>query len=195
MTSFQSLADADLVTRVAQRDRAAFEYLYDRHASHAMGLALKILHNEPIAEEIVQEAFWRVWKRATTFDAARGNFTTWLLGIVHNLAIDKLRRLRAAPATLEIDDIERNPTGDIADDAQNVVEQAWASMQSADMRRAMAKLPEAQRVVIELAFFEGLSRQEIAQRLDEPLGTIHTRARLGLMKLKDLLSDPRVSEQ
>lgn len=187
LMDYRQLEDTELIARVAGRDRRAFEQLYDRHVSKALGLALRVLQEQASAEEVVQEAFWRVWKRATTFNRERGNFTTWLFGIVHNLAIDRLRQQRGTPPVLDLDS-GAEPAWELPDLVQNVADQAWARLQQSEMRAALAQLPEAQRMVIEMAYFEGLSRQEIAERLDEPLGTIHTRARLGLLKLKELLA-------
>ncbi|MEP7198374.1 MAG: sigma-70 family RNA polymerase sigma factor [Chloroflexota bacterium] len=179
--------DATLIARVARRDRSAFELLYDRHASKALGLSMRVCAERTIAEEIVQEAFWRVWTRAATFDTARGNFVTWLLGIVHHLTIDHLRQQRGRPPLVAIESDRDEASFDIRDERHDVAEQAWTNLRNVEMRDALTRLPEAQRVVIELAYFEGLTRQEIAEKLREPLGTIHTRARLGLMKLKELL--------
>jgi RNA polymerase sigma-70 factor (ECF subfamily) len=183
----QPIDDGDLLVRVAQRDRYAFEQFYDRHAGKALGLALRVLPERTVAEEIVQEAFWRVWQSANGFDRTRGSAETWLLSIVRHLAIDMLRQRGARPTVVNLDD-EEGGERDMVDSAQNVAEQAWASVQSVEMREALNQLPAPQRVVIEMAYYEGLSRQEIATRLDVPLGTIHTRARLGLLKLKELLS-------
>src|ERR671932_91138 len=97
------LSDKELISRVARRDRAAFEVLYDRYSPKAMGLALKLLGEPNLAEEIVQEAFWRVWKRADTYTTQRGEFSTWLFGIVHNLAIDELRRQGSRPRLVTSD--------------------------------------------------------------------------------------------
>jgi RNA polymerase sigma-70 factor (ECF subfamily) len=184
----QTMRDEELVALVARSDRTAFETLYDRHASRALGLAMRIFRDQPLAEDIVQEAFWRVWKRAGTFDTERGHFSSWLLSIVHHLSIDRLRAGRGAPATVTIDS-EFNAEMDVRDMSQDVAEQAWAKLQSGAMRDALTQLPEAQRAVIEMAYFEGLTHQEISERLSEPLGTIHTRARLGLSKLRELLRE------
>ncbi len=187
------MQDTELIMLVARRDRVAFECLYDRHASKALGLAMRMFGERPVAEEIVQEAFWRVWKRASSFDTRRGDFVTWLLSIVHHLAVDELRRRRGQAPLAEMDG-NTEPFVNVADKGQDVAERAWSNLQSAEMRAALMQLPEAQRTVIELAYFEGLTRQEIAERLNEPLGTIHTRARLALSKLKELLASLKVNE-
>lgn len=180
------LSDADLMARVAQRDKRALEQLYDRYAAAAMGLALKMLGERNTAEEIVQEAYWRVWKRASTFELQRGQFTAWLFGIVHNLAIDEMRRRRVRPNTVSTDADDESIL-DLPDHQADVAESALQLVTGERVRLALKELPDAQRSVIELAYFEGLTHQEIAARLNEPIGTIHTRARLALQKLRETL--------
>jgi RNA polymerase sigma-70 factor, ECF subfamily len=177
------IADDNLVTGVAQRDKHALETLYDRYASSALGLAMKIIGERNVAEEIVQEAFWRVWKRADTYQPGRGQFGAWLFGIIHNLAIDELRRRQVQPAATSLDLKDENAV-DIPDSRIDVEEAVQQQITGAQVRAALTGLPEPQRRVIELAYFEGLTHQEIADKLGEPVGTIHTRSRLGLQKLR-----------
>jgi RNA polymerase sigma-70 factor, ECF subfamily len=188
-----AMDDAELIARIAKRDPAAFEQVYDRYAGRALGFALRMIAEQAVAEEIVQEAFWRIWRRATSFDARRGSFPTWLLGIVHHLFIDELRR-RRGQTPLSGDDLDSDMVGNLASGAPETPEQVWDAMQSAQIRQALAQLPEAQRSVIELAYFEGYTHLEIAAKLEEPIGTIHTRARLALLKLRTSLAELRVSE-
>ncbi len=182
-----ALTDAQLMARVARQDKRALEELYERYAAAAMGLALKMLGERNAAEEIVQEAFWRVWKRAAQFELQRGQFTAWLFGIVHNLAIDELRRRRVRPNPLSTD-VEDEMILELPDPGADVAEAALARVTGEQVRLALSGLPDAQRNVIELAYFEGLTHQEIAARLNEPIGTIHTRARLALQKLRENLT-------
>lgn len=191
--SIETFSDAELMTRVAERDKRALEILYDRYAPSALGLALKMLGDRNLAEEMVQEAFWRVWRRSSTFVAGRGEFGAWLFGIVHNLAIDELRRRRARPATRSADD-EDEGLSELPDRAIDVAETAFLTVTGQQVRAAMNGLPDSQRHVIELAYFEGLTHQEIAARLNEPVGTIHTRARLALQKLRQALQPLHLDE-
>lgn len=189
----KSLSDAELVASVAKRDKHALEELYDRHAAAALGLALKMIGERNTAEEIVQEAYWRVWRRAVTFELGRGQFTAWLFGIVHNLAIDEMRRRNVRPSTISTDS-EDDAILELPDTDVDVAESVFQSVTGEQVRGALGTLPDAQRSVIELAYFEGLTHQEIAERLNEPIGTIHTRARLALQKLRETFVAIRIDE-
>lgn len=176
--------DDQLITRVAGGDRRAFETLYDRYAATVFGLALKMLGEREAAEDAVQEIFWRVWKRAASFDHARA-FAPWLFGIAHNYCIDELRRRRVRPQPVYEDD-EHPVLSDIPDEA-DVGEAAVLADQRRIVREALDQLPEEQRQALLLAYFGGLTQQEIATRLGNPLGTVKTRMRLGLQKLRSIL--------
>lgn len=188
-----NLTDAELIARVARRDKQALEALYDRYSPLVLGLAMKIVGERGTAEEIVQEAFWRVWRGADTFVQARGQFAGWLFGIAHNLAIDELRRRRSRPVTTSTD-TDEEMIFDLPDDRVDVAETVFQSVTGAQVRAALNDLPSAQRSVIELAYFEGLTHQEIADKLSEPIGTVHTRARLALQKLRENLAPLRLDE-
>ncbi len=179
------LNDEQLMARVADGEAAALEALYDRYSPAAMGLALRITGDPATAEEVVQETFWRVWRKADAFRVQRGAFTSWMFSIVRNLSIDVLRRrgVSAPAADREVEAaIEQAP-----DTTADVAEAAWLGVKHRQVRAAIAALPAEQRRVIELAYFRGLTRQEIAAATGEPLGTIHTRARLALQKLREAL--------
>jgi RNA polymerase sigma-70 factor (ECF subfamily) len=180
-----STADENtLLSCIAQGDRAAFEALYDRCAGHAMGLAMRMLRDRAASEDVLQEAFWRVWQHASKFDPALGNARSWLLTIVHRLAIDAQRRHIAQPI-VEIDAHETE--WEIEDQDADVSAHAFNNISSQQVRMAIAGLPEKQRSVIELAFFHGKTHREIAELLGEPLGTVHSRALQGMAALKQAL--------
>ena len=181
-----AVTDADLMARVAKQDKRALEELYARHAGAALGLALRMMGERNSAEDIVQESFWRVWRRAGTFEFQRGQFAPWLSGIVHNLAIDEMRRRRVRPNALSTD-ADDETLLELPDRDADVVETVLGHVNAAQAREALQELPDAQRDVIELSYFEGLTHQEIAAQLDEPLGTVHTRARLALQHLRQTL--------
>jgi RNA polymerase sigma-70 factor (ECF subfamily) len=179
-----SLSDELLIARVARGDRTALETLYDRHAASVMGICFKITGERAAAEDVLQETFWRVWQNAATYQSQRGSFTGWLFRIARNLAIDMYRRDRSRPQaitqTRDADPIlDQMPDLDIS-----VTEQAQANLDAQQIRNALKNLPREQRQVIELAYFFGLTRLEISEATGEALGTIHTRARLGLQKLR-----------
>lgn len=182
----EATSDQQLIERVARQDRHAFELLYDRYAPAVFGLALKTLGDRQVAEEAVQEIFWRVWQRAASFDPNR-TFAPWIFGIAHNYCIDELRRRRARPQSVYEDD-EHPVLSSIADSA-DVGEAALQGEQQRIVASALQQLPAEQRQALKLAYFGGLTQQEIATRLGNPLGTIKTRMRLGLQKLRGILQD------
>lgn len=181
-------SDEELMAAVAAREEAALGALYDRHARSVYTLAMRITRDPGVAEEITQEIFLRVWRSAGQYSADRGRFANWLLRMTHHLAIDQLRRRQARPAVVASTD-DRQILG-IPDGAINVEEEAWLNARRAMVTTALEQLPDAQRRVIELAYFGGLTHVEIAARLGDPLGTVKTRLRLGLLKLRDLLRIP-----
>lgn len=186
-TGPEQLSDEILAARVARGDSSALEALYDRHASAVLGILLKVIGDRAVAEDALQETFWRVWKGASTYESQRGSFTSWLFRIARNLAIDAHRRMNVRPQALgSVEDgdtlADRTPDPD-----SDVAEQAQADFRNRQVRIALAALPRVQRQVIELAYFYGMTRQEIAKATGEALGTIHTRARLGLQKLREEL--------
>jgi RNA polymerase sigma-70 factor (ECF subfamily) len=183
--------DEMLIEAVAQGDQGALSELYDRYAAAIFGLTLKITGQREVAEELTQEVFLRVWRRAGTFSAGRA-VAPWLFGIAHNIAVDDLRRQRARPQPV-YEDPERPILTTIADDGPAVEEEAWHAEQRRAIFRALDQLPPDQRQVLELAYYGGLTQREIADRTGSPLGTIKTRARLGLLKLRDLLIGQGIS--
>ena len=179
--------DEQLVRRLIGGDSAALDPLYDRYAGVAFALILRIVGERQVAEELLQEVFLRAWQRADSYQEARGRFPSWLLGIAHNLAIDELRRRRRQPQTVvERAEAERDLWA-LPDPGPDVAGEAWARVRREQIGEALAQLPQAQRVAIELAYFGGYSQSEIALRLGEPLGTVKTRIRLGLRKLRDIV--------
>jgi len=173
-----------LFARVAAGDQAALRALYDRHAPQAMAVAMRILRAPNEAEEIVQETFVEVWRRAAEYDGRRGGATTWIVAIARNRAIDRLR------ARGTIDRTQRAAADEpLARTAPTPLEDVEDRQRRARVATALAVLPVEQRRCIELAYFEGLSHGEIAARTGDPLGTVKTRMRLGMDKLAALLDD------
>jgi RNA polymerase sigma-70 factor (ECF subfamily) len=179
-------ADVLLISAIARGDSQALELLYDRYAATIFRIALRIVKSREVAEEIVQEVFWRVWRRSASFDDERGRAAQWIFGIVHNLCVDELRRTRARPITV-VDDSENPVTSQLIDEQIDIPGSAIASERRALLQEALDFLPHSQRQAVEMMYLKGLSHQEIASRLNRPLGTIKTRVRLGLQKLNSVL--------
>ena len=179
------VVDEQLMTHIVAGDSTALETLYDRYAATVLGVVLRMVQDRAVAEEIVQETFWRVWDKSASFDASRGKFSTWLFSIARRLAIDSLRRQKVRPQAARSEAEEEWMLRQA--DERSVAETAVLHLEQARVRSAMTTLSPEQAEVIELAYFKGLTRREIAQAIGTPLGTIHTRARLGLQKLRAAL--------
>jgi RNA polymerase sigma-70 factor (ECF subfamily) len=175
--------DGYILNAITRRDPDALVLLYDRYGRIAFGLAYRILGDATIAEEVVQDAFMSVWRRSSSFDASRGSCKSWLLSIVHNRAIDQLRG-RFGKRRSEVDFDALAPLLAGPDLWSEVLE----GLRAETVRAALGSLPEDQRRAIDLAYFEGLTQQEIAVRTGAPLGTVKSRMRLGLRKLHDELT-------
>ena len=180
------LDDEGLLAAIQQGDEGALAELYDRYGRLAFGLAYRILGERGTAEDVVQEAYLAVWRRSTSFRADRGSARAWLMSIVHNAAIDRRRgRFKREQEAVPIDDLSfMLETG--ADDAFAVVSE---QIEAEQIRTALGTLPTEQREAIELAYFGGFTQQEISDRTGTPLGTVKSRMRLGLQKLRSLLAD------
>ncbi len=183
--------DKRLIAAVAQGDRRAFETIYDRYAPAVFGLTLKMLVDYQAAEDAVQEVFLRVWQRAGTFDGRR-SFAPWLFGIAHDYCIDEIRRRRVRPQPV-YEDAEGWLLRAIPDE-NDFVTTSLLVEQGRIVARALGQLPAEQRQAISLAYFEGLTRGEIADRLGSPVGTIKTRLRVGLQKLRQILRNEALIE-
>ena len=173
--------DEELLAVVARGDEQALATLYDRYDRVAYGLAYRILRDQALAQDAVQDAFLSVWRTAASFDPLRGKASTWLLTLVHRRAVDAVRRedrRRAQP----LDDAPI-ASGDATDETAELREQRRA------VQAALAQLPPEQREALELAYSGGLSQSELAERLGVPLGTVKSRMFAALAKLRDLLGD------
>ena len=177
-------ADQASLERIARGDEHALAELYDRHARLIFSLALRILQVRADAEDIVQEIFAQVWAQAARYDPSRGAVAAWMLMLARSRAIDRLRARKARPeAGGETDAAERIPDAAVTQDLELL-----SAEQASRLRRALEGLPEAQREALELAYYEGLTHAEVAVRLAEPLGTIKTRIRQAVIKLRESLS-------
>ncbi|MCI0623036.1 MAG: sigma-70 family RNA polymerase sigma factor [Acidobacteria bacterium] len=181
-----SFQDVDLVRKVAQGDRTAFGHLFDRYSQLALNLASRVLNERQEAEDVVQEVFLQLWREAASYRQERGNVSSWIVAIARSRAIDKLRSRKARRLF--------DPAGE-SEEMQDLAEQLPdPTFRQEDLdnqllvRKAFGSLAVDQRVAIEMAYYEGMSQSEIAEALREPLGTIKTRIRSGLLKLKQALS-------
>jgi RNA polymerase sigma-70 factor (ECF subfamily) len=171
--------DAELPMRLSRGDRGALKELFDRHAGQVLALAQRIVKDRSEAEDVVQETFLEVWRRAQQYDASRGQLSTWMFVIARSRAIDRVRRRRPGEATAaEQADFLADPFHEVQ--SRQVARQVLSALEA---------LPSEQRGVIDLAFFEGLTQQEIAGRTGLPLGTVKTRMRLAMDKLARAIGD------
>lgn len=181
--SAQSLNEvAYLIQQVAKQDREAFSQLYDRSSSLVFSLAMRMLKVRSDAEDLLQEVFVQVWRQARSYSAERGSPEAWIINIARSRAIDKIRSIRRMEKSFVLtEDPARTES------TANVESSAAESEARLVMNSALANLPEAQRKVLELAYFGGLTQTEIAEHLAEPLGTVKTRMRSGIQRLREML--------
>ncbi|HEX5832748.1 MAG TPA: sigma-70 family RNA polymerase sigma factor [Pyrinomonadaceae bacterium] len=174
--------DVELLRAVAARDEAALAQLYDRYRVILFGLLMRILNNREDAEDVLQEVFLQVWRRAADFDENRGRPFTWLVTLARSRGIDRLRTLAAR---------ERVAAAGARDESEAVSDaasDAFRSEQRGLVTNALAQLPDEQQRPLMLAYFDGLTQTEIAARLGAPLGTVKTRMRTGMMRLREMLA-------
>lgn len=174
--------DVELLKAIAARDEAALAQLYDRYRVILFGLLMRILNNRAEAEDVLQETFLQVWRRAADFDEERGRPFTWLVTLARSRGIDRLRTLAARERVAVAGAREESEA--VSDAARD----AFRSEQRGLVNNALDQLPDEQRRPLMLAYFDGLTQSEIAARLGAPLGTVKTRMRSGLMKLRELLA-------
>ncbi len=175
------VSDVELLQAIARRDELALGLLFDRYRLILFGLLVRILNSRPEAEDILQEVFLQVWRRAADFDEQRGRPFTWLVTLARSRAIDRLRMLASRER------LAASAAREVSDEASDAVLDAFRSEQREIVAGALAELPEEQRRALMLAYFEGLTQSEIATRLGTPLGTVKTRMRSGMIKLRELL--------
>jgi RNA polymerase sigma-70 factor (ECF subfamily) len=180
---------AALITRVAAGDRDAFGRFYDQRAPVAFGMIRRVLRDQEAAAEVLQEVFWQVWREASRYDPKRGSPEAWVVMRAKARAIDRLRSIRRQGRTF-VAPLDESIARRDDEQAENP---AVLAEERGLVQKALAQLPEPQRRVIELAFFDGLTQSEIATRLGEPLGTVKTRARLGLERLRGAMKGERLS--
>lgn len=192
-SNLAGLSDADLIGRASNGDARALEVLYDRYSGVVFSFSLKLVQDRQLAEELLQEVFFRAWQQGGAYSSQRGTFVTWLLSITHNMAIDEIRKRRRRPQKADSEEPEQVLAA-VADTSagSDVEEEVWLGSLRDTVAVALRTLPPAQREAIEMAYYQGLTQREIAEALGEPLGTIKTRMRLGLQKLREALGNDGV---
>ena len=173
--------EAALLVRIRERDERAIEALHERYSGPLYSLAYQVTGGDRFAQDVVQEVFVAVWKNAGRFDPARGSLSSWLFALARHKAIDLVRReanVRRHTADVDLE---------LEEAADDVDQEAWRRVRRDAVRAAMAELPEAQRVALEMAFFGGLTHVEVSEALGIPLGTAKTRIRTALLRLRDIL--------
>jgi RNA polymerase sigma-70 factor, ECF subfamily len=186
----RALADEELMLLAGGGEVCAFEVIFDRHAGTAYALACRICRQSQMAEDVVQEAFLSLWRSYSRFDRARGNVRSWVLSVVHNRAIDALRRARVSDGRVVCDeDAVVRKAADVLTDVE-----ALRRNDARTLRRALDELPGDQRQVVELSFFAGLSHHQIAELLQLAPGTVKGRIRLGLQKLRPLVESDFIAD-
>jgi RNA polymerase sigma-70 factor, ECF subfamily len=181
------LSDEAVVALAARSDEVAFAELYDRYGNVAYGLALRVVRDETLAQDAVQDAFLAIWRGAARFVPERGKASTWILTLVHRRAVDLVRReQRRRTEPLE--------PGEPVAGQPSAEDVAWLRLERERVQAALRKLPDAQREAIELAYYGGYTQSELAERLGQPLGTVKSRMFAGLTRLGELLDQPQKEE-
>ncbi|MEX2208861.1 MAG: sigma-70 family RNA polymerase sigma factor [Myxococcota bacterium] len=173
--------DGELLRRLSEREAHALEVLYARYSSYVMGISLRMLASREEAEEVVQDVFWQLWKAELRYDPARGRFSTWLFSVARFRCLDRLRARERSLPRASLRELERSEAPDDQEAEVFLVER------QKEVRALVASLPEEQRAAIELAFFRGLTHDEIAALTGEALGTVKSRIRRGLARLRSAL--------
>jgi RNA polymerase sigma-70 factor (ECF subfamily) len=174
--------DVALLKAIAARNEAALAQLYDRYRAILFGLLMRILNNREEAEDVLQEVFLQVWRKATDFDENRGRPFTWLVTLTRSRGIDRLRTLAARERVAE------TSAREVSEETSDAATDAFKSEQRGLVTKALSQLPDEQKRPLMLAYFDGLTQSEIAARLGAPLGTVKTRMRTGLISLRELLA-------
>jgi RNA polymerase sigma-70 factor (ECF subfamily) len=187
VVDYESLDDHQLIQRVSQVDKDALEALYVRYQTPVYSLAMFMLKQPALAEEVTQDIFLNIWLKAGSFNAERGQPKGWIMSVAHHKIVDVIRSRRRTIVNTDPADYE---TLDLLPAAAASTEaQVEQTLERERIMRALATIPESQKEVIMLAYFEGFSQSEMAARLDQPLGTIKTRVRLAMQKLRTVLEN------
>lgn len=175
------MSEPQLIERLTQKDKNALQYLYDHYAAALYGVVLRIVKSEAVAEEVLQDAFVKIWEKIEVYDSQKGTLFTWMMAITRNLALDKLRS-KGYKQTQKTDDIEN--TVHITDPKHSTE----INTENIGVKDMLNELHEDQRFVVEMLYFEGYTQSELAKEYDIPLGTVKTRLRAAIIKLRHFIS-------
>ena len=189
--NYEDLDDGQLLTSIASNKREALEALYNRYSGPVYSLAMHLLRDQGAAEEVTQDTFFNVWRRGGSYKSDRGSVTAWLFSIAHHRTIDELRKRRREQGRVQYGvDLTNRPSESRAGDP---AEYTKAQYEGGQLKNALTKLRPEQREVVVLAYFGGFTHTEIAKHLEQPLGTVKTRMRLAMKRLRDVLG-PQIRE-
>ena len=191
LEDYSALDDEELVSLIGAQDRLALEEFYARYSSPVFSMAMQMLGDAGASEEVTQDAFFNVWRRAASYRPDRGKVSTWLFSIAHHRVIDETRKRRRHEESQSPHDVQllAEQTDEAGDPAGFVIKQ----MRRSKIKEALSSLRPEQRDVVVFAYYGGLTQSEIAEKLDQPLGTVKTRMRLGLRALKEVMG-PQAGE-
>ncbi len=181
IASTKTIGEKELIEKLCNRDRSAFDYLYDHYSAALYSIVLRIVRNEDVAEEVLQDVFLKIWDRMAAYDSSKGRLFTWMLNIARNQAIDKTRSKEMSQGR-KTDDIEHLVN---RIDRQESVE---LQIEAIGLKEVLTKLPEEQRFVIDQLYLKGYTQSEVAEEFDIPLGTVKTRTRMALKELRSILN-------
>lgn len=190
-TEHISDSDKQIMITLTRGDRDALGMLWDRHARPVYSLAVRMLRDPGWAEEVVQDVFLGLWREPQRYDPSRGDLRRWLLTVAHHAAVDVLRSRRGTARTR---DVGPEPLETLTRGGDDPSESVWRNIRAESVRAAISELPDTQREVIELVYFEGFTQSEVAQNTGQPLGTVKSRLRLGMRKMRDSLAEIGASE-
>ena len=191
LVNYEQLDDGQLLSSIARSNREALEALYSRYSGPVYSLAMHLLRDSGAAEEVTQDTFFNVWRRGGSYKSQRGSVTAWLFSIAHHRTIDELRKRRRERGRVQHGvDLANRPSESRADDP---AEYARAQYEGSQLKDALTTLRPEQREVVVLAYFGGFTHSEIASQLQQPLGTVKTRMRLAMKKLREVLG-PQILE-
>ena len=181
MATKKHIEEGDIVAGLRSRDHSFLEYLYDHYSGALYSVVLRIVRKEEVAQEVLQDAFLKIWDKVDTYDPAKGKLFTWLLNVTRNLAIDKTR-------SKEISQLKKTDDIDLLVNRIDNQKQSFSDVETIGLKEVIQRLPEEQKFIVEQLYLKGYTQSEVAEEFGIPLGTVKTRLRLAMIELRSLLS-------